>query len=173
MNAGDASEKISVNIKFKDIEQKFEGDVNDVWYLINKFFSETVPNLKIVRKLLLTVDMQKLMEDCKDIVAITPEGTVILISKGLLTDNEAIMLHLLACYVGYKIGVLKTDLIAKDSLQKGLGKNAKIISTRLGELCRKGYVVKMNDAYKISTMGIKTLQSELLPKLKQNLGSKP
>ncbi|MEM2102527.1 MAG: hypothetical protein QXM22_03330 [Candidatus Bathyarchaeia archaeon] len=173
MNAGDASEQVSVNIKFKDIEQKFEGNVNDVWHLINKFFSETIPTLKIMRKLLVTIDLQKLVEDCNGVVAIAPEGAVILVAKELLTDNEAIMLHLLARYVGYKIGVLETDFISKDSLQKGLGKNAKIISTRLGELCRKGYVVKMNNAYKISTMGIKTLQCELLPKLRQKLGSKP
>lgn len=170
MNNGDISEKISVNIKFKDVEQKFEGNANDVWYLINKFFSETIPTLKIVQKLLVTIDLQKLIEDCEDIVAITPEGTAILVAKELLTDNEAIMLHLLACYVGHRIGVLKTDFISKGSLQASLGKNAKIVSTRLGELCRKGYVIKMNGTYKISTMGVKTLQSGLLRKLKQKIG---
>jgi hypothetical protein len=158
--------KISVQVKFGDVEQTFEGNVNDVWFLVNRFFSENVPSLEIVNKIMLTVDLQSLVEDCKDIVAITPEGIAVLVSKEHLTDNEALMLHLLAGYVGQKLGVLETASLTKETLQNGLGKSAKIISTRLGELCRKGDVVKMNGDYKISTIGIKTLQNELLPKLK-------
>jgi hypothetical protein len=160
------SEKVSVHIRFKDVEQTFTGNVNDVWFLVNKFFSEMIPDFEIVNKVMLTVDLQKLVEDCRDVVAVTPEGIAVLVAKDLLTDNEAIMLHLLASYVGYKLGVLETDAITKEALQNGLGKSAKIVSTRLGELSRKGHIVKMNGNYKISTIGIKALQSELLPKLR-------
>jgi len=125
-----------------------------------------MPGLEILNKIMLTIDVQQLIEDCKDIVAITPEGIAVLVLKGLLTDNEALMLHLLARYLGQRIGVSETASLSKEALQDGLGKNAKIVSTRLGELCRKGYVVKMNGDYKISTIGIKTLQDELLPRLK-------
>ena len=137
-----------------------------MWFSFNKFFNENVPGLEILNKIMLTIDVQQLIEDCKDIVAITPEGIAVLVRKGLLTDNEALMLHLLARYLGQRIGVSETASLSKEALQDGLGKNAKIVSTRLGELCRKGYVVKMNGDYKISTIGIKTLQDELLPRLK-------
>jgi hypothetical protein len=160
------SEKVSVHIRFKDVEQTFTGNVNDVWFLVNKFFSDMIPDFEIVNKVMLTVDLQKLVEDCRDVVAVTPEGIAVLVAKDLLTDNEAIMLHLLASYVGYKLGVLETDAITKEALQNGLGKSAKIVSTRLGELSRKGHIVKMDGNYKISTIGIRTLQSELLPKLR-------
>ena len=166
MSAEGKREKVSVHIKFKDVEQTFEGNVNDVWFLVNKFFSEMIPDLEILSKVMLTVDSQKLVEDCKDIVAITPEGIAVLVPKELLTDNEAIMLHLLASYIGHKLSVLETDALTKEALEIGLGKSAKIVSTRLGELCRKGHVVKVNGEYKISTIGIKALQNELLPKLK-------
>ena len=158
--------KVSVHVKFDGSEQTFSGSVNDVWFMINKFFSEMVPGLEIVNKVMLTVDLERLVEDCKDIVAITPEGIAVLVSKELLTDNEALMLHLLAGYLGQKLGALETACLSKEALQNSLGKNPKIISTRLGELCRKGHVVKMNGDYKISTIGIKALQTELLPKLK-------
>jgi hypothetical protein len=160
------SDKVSVHVKFDGSEQTFSGSVNDVWFLVNKFFSEMVPGLEIVGKVMLTVDLERLVEDCRDVVAITPEGIAVLVSKECLTDNEALMLHLLAGYMGQKLGVLETACLSKEALQNSLGKNPKIISTRLGELCRKGHVVKMDGDYKISTIGIKTLQSELLPKLK-------
>ena len=159
-------EKVSVHVKFGDMEHTFVGNVNDVWFSVNKFFSENIPSFEILSKVMLTVDLQQLLEDCKDVVAITPEGIAVLVSKERLTDNEALMLHLLAGYVGQKLGVLETASLTKEALQNSLGKSPKIISTRLGELCRKGHVVKMNGDYKISTIGIKTLQNELLQKLK-------
>ena len=148
------------------MENTFVGDANDVWFSFNKFFSENVPGLEILNKIMLNIDTHQLIEDCKDIVAIAPEGIAVLVSKELLTDNEALMLHLLAQYLGHKIGVSETACLSKEALLGGLGKSAKIISTRLGELCRKGYVVKMNGDYKISTIGVKTMQNELLPRLK-------
>jgi len=166
MSRADKSGKVSVHIKFKDVEHTFVGNVNDVWYSVNKFFSEMIPSFEVLSKVMVTVDLQQLLENCKGIVALTPEGIAVLVPKESLTDNEALLLHLLAGYVGCKLGVLETASLTKEELRNSLGKSSKIISTRLGELCRKGYVVKMDGDYKISTMGIKVLQTELLPKLK-------
>ena len=160
------AEKISVHVKFGDIEQTFVGNTNDVWFLVNKFFSEMMPSFEILSNIMLTVDLQRLIEDCRDIVAITPEGIAVLVQKEQLTDNEALMLHLLAGYIAQKSGLAETGALSKEALQNSLGKSAKIISTRLGELTRKGYVVKIDGDYKISTIGIKMLQNELLPRLK-------
>lgn len=155
-----------MHVKYKDLEHTFEGTPNDVWFLMNKFFSETVPSFEILSNVMLTVDLQRLMEDCKDILAITPEGVAVLAPKELLTDNETLMLHLLAAYIAHKSGLAQTDAVGKESLQNSLGKSAKIISTRLGELTRKGHVIKLNGDYKISTVGIRMVQNELLPMLR-------
>jgi DNA-binding HxlR family transcriptional regulator len=160
------AEKVSVHVKFGDVEQTFVGTAEDVWFLVNKFFSEMMPDLEILSNIVLTVDLQRLMEDCRDIVAITPEGIAVLVPKEQLTDNEALLLHLLAGYIAQKSGLTETGVLSKEALRNGLSKSSKIISTRLGELTRKGQVVKMNNDYKISTIGIKTLQNELLPRLK-------
>lgn len=160
------TDKVSVHVKFRDLEQTFEGNPNHVWFLVSKFFSETMPSFEIISNVMLTVDLQQLIEDCKGIVAITPDGIAVLVPKEKLTDNEALMLHLLAGYIAEKSGLTETGALSKEALQSSLGKSTKIISTRLGELTRKGHVIKIDGDYKISTMGIKALQNELLPKLR-------
>jgi len=159
-------DKVSANVKFGDVEQTFVGNADDVWSLINRFFSKTMPGLKILNNIILTVDLQRLIEDCKGIIAVTNEGIAVLAPKEQLTDNEALMLYLLAAHLAQKSGLAETAALTKEAFANSLGKSTKIISTRLGELARKGYLTKRDGDYEISTIGIKMLQNELLPKLK-------
>jgi hypothetical protein len=152
------------------MEQTFTGNVNDVWVSVNRFFSETIPAFEVARKAILTVDLEKLVDDCKDVIAVTPEGPRLLVSKQILTDNETLSLHLLAAYVGHKLGMLDRDSLSKEELQAGLGKSAKITSTRLGELYREGLVAKTEEnSYKVTTLGVKRLQEEVLPKIRAKI----
>lgn len=162
-------EMIIVQIKYQDFEQLFTGDPDKVWISINRFFSEMVPALDIVKKALLTVDIENLIEDCKNIIAVAPEGPVLLVSRNKLTDNETLALTLLSVYIGNKLGQSK-GVLSKEELQTELRKSAKITSTRLGELIRNGYALKTDDGnYKITTLGIKRFQEEILPEIKQKL----
>jgi hypothetical protein len=162
-------ETVTVHIKYMDTEQTFTGDVNQVWVSVNRFFSEMIPALQIVKKVLLTVDLENLIEDCKNVIAVAPEGPVLLVSKQRLTDSETLTLHLLATYIGNKLGLSKSFL-TKEELQASLGKNAKITSTRLGELCREGYATKTDEGnYRITTLGIKRFQEETLPEIREKL----
>lgn len=162
-------ETVSVHIKYKDTEQTFTGEVDQVWASVNRFFSEMVPALKIVEKALLTVDLKNLIEECKDVIAVAHEGPVLLVSKQKLTDSETLLLHLLAMYVGNKLGISKIFLTKKE-LQVVLGKNAKITNTRLGELCREGYATKTEEGdYKITTLGAIRVQKETLPQIREKL----
>ncbi len=163
-------EQVTATIKYQETEQTFTGDANQVWTSINKFFSEMIPALDTVKKAILTVDLETLIEDCKNIIAIAPEGPVILVSKQKLTDNETLTLHLIAAYIANKLGQPK-DYLTKEELQSGLGKNSKITSTRLGELIRDGNATKTQEGnYKITTIGIKRFQEEALPEIIQKLG---
>jgi predicted transcriptional regulator len=165
-----SEEKITVHIKYRDVEQTFVGHVNDVWVVVNKFFSQMIPSFDIAHKVLLTADLQKLIEDFKDVVALAPEGPELLISKRRLTDSEIIQLYLLAAYLGYKLGHLDKDSMSKKALQTRLGKSSKITSTRLGELCREGMAIKTEEGnYKITTIGIKRLQEEVLSKIREKI----
>lgn len=163
-------EKITVHIKYKDSEQTFVGNVNDVWVSVNRFFSQVVPAFEVARKTILTVDLEKLLDDCKNIIAVAPEGPSLLVSKQKLTDSETLSLHLLAAYVGHKLGLLDKNSLSKEELQARLGKSAKITSTRLGELYREGLVAKTEeDQYKITTIGVKRIQEEVLPKIRAKI----
>lgn len=165
-----SEEKITVHIKYRDIEQTFVGNVNDVWIGVNKFFSQMIPSFDAAHKILLTADIQSLIEDSREVIAIAPEGPELLISKRKLTDSEVIQLYLLAAYLGHKLGHLNRDAVSKEELQTRLGKSSKITSTRLGELCREGVATKTEEGdYKITTIGIKRLQEEALPRIRERI----
>lgn len=152
---------VTVHVKYGEVEQTFKGDVNDVWASINRFFSELVPAFNTARKMTLTVDLTRLVDDFKDIVAIAPEGPELLISKEKLTDSEALQLYLLAAYIGYRLGTLPHEAMAKEELQTKLGKNMKIVATRLGELVKQGDVVKTEEGnYRIATKALTHLQGK-------------
>jgi hypothetical protein len=162
-------EKVTVHIKYQDTEQTFTGDADSVWKNVNRFFSEMIPALQTVKKALLTVDLENLIETSQNIIAVAPEGPVLLVSKQKLTDSETLLLQLLAAYIGNKLGKSKAHL-TKEELQAGVGKNAKITSTRLGELLREGYATKTDEGtYKITTFGIKHAQDETLPQIIEKL----
>jgi len=163
-------DEITVQIKYKDIEKTFSGRVDDVWISINKFFSEFIPAFEISKKLVLTVDLQKLIKDCENIIAFTEEGSHLLVSRDKLTDNETLALQLLASYTGYKLGIIESDAVSREELQAKLGKSAKITSTRLGELVKSEIVTKTVDGkYKITTFGVAQMQRDILPKIKAKI----
>lgn len=158
--------KITVCVKYGGVEQTFTGDVNSVWISVNKFFGETVSAFDIARKVTLTVDLAKVIEDFKDVVAISPEGPELRVSKKKLTDSEALRLYLLAAYIGFKLGKLSRETMTREELQAKLGKSMKITTTRLGELVKEGIAAKTEEAsYKITTIGIVQLQKETLSRV--------
>jgi len=158
-----AEHVVTVYVKYGEVEQTFTGSVNDVWVSVNKFFGEVVPTFDIARKVTLTVDLARLIEDAKDVVAIAPEGPEVLVPKEKLTDGETLQFYLLAAYIGYRVGKRSTDSMTKEELQAKLGKNMKITTTRLGELVKQGNVVRTEEGnYRIATIAIKKLQEELI-----------
>ena len=160
-------EKITVHVKYGDVEQTFAGNVNEVWVEVNRFFSEMIPAFDIARKVTLTVDLAKLIGDFKDVIAIAPEGPEVLTPKEKLTDSETIQLHLLAAYIGYRLGKLTQKTMTKEELQSKLGKTPKTTSARLSELVKEGNVIKTEEGnYKITTKAIKELQEEVWPKIR-------
>jgi len=158
--------QVTVHVRYGNVEQTFAGSVNDVWVGVNKFFSEMIPAFDIARKVTLTVDLAKLVEDFKDVIAIAPEGPEVLISKEKLTDSETLQLYLLAAYIGYRLGKLPRETMTREELAAKLGKNMKIATTRLGELVKQGNVIKTEEgSYRITTRTIVQLQKEVLPKV--------
>ncbi len=166
-----SADKVTVQVKYKDVEETFSGTPEEVWLLVNRFFKEFLPSFEIANRLLLSVDLQSLVKDCEGLIAFSPEGPNLLISKSRITDNETLALLLLASYVGYRLGMLESDAVSKEELQMRLGKSGKITSTRLGELVKSEVVMKTSDdKYKMTTFGVAQMQKEVLPKIKSKIG---
>ena len=56
-------EKISVQIKYKDVEKQFLAEPQQVWLLLNKFFKDLVPSFEIAQKLWLNIDVTQLAKN--------------------------------------------------------------------------------------------------------------
>lgn len=161
------NEKVNVHIKYKDLEKDFNASLEETWLLLENFFREFLPKFEIANKLQLKTDIQRLAKDLAGIVAFSPEGANLLVPKNKLTDNEAILIWLLAQYLGNKLGLVENETLSKDELQLKLGKNGKITSTRLGELIKNDVLTKAGaDNFRITTFGIVMAQKETIPKIK-------
>jgi len=163
-------DKITVQVKFGDVEKTFSGAPEDVWLSLNKFFGEFLPSFDIAKKLMLSVDLQRLVKDCEGLIGFSKEGANLLVSKDRLTDNETLLLWLLAGYVGFSLGLVGSDCVSKEELQAKLGKSGKIASTRLGELVKSDMVAKLaDDKYRITTFGIVQMQKDIIPRIKTKM----
>jgi hypothetical protein len=164
-------EKITVQIKYKEIEQQFSAEPQEAWLLLNKFFKDMIPSFEIAQKLWLNIDLEQLASDLTGIVAFSDNGINLLAPKNKLRDNEALLVWLVAYFLGNKLGLVQSDSVLKDELQIKLGKSGKITSTRLGELAKTGFVVKMvDDKFRITTFGVLQVQKEIIPRIKSKSG---
>jgi hypothetical protein len=160
------TERVHIQIKYKEVEKRFEGTVEEAWLLLGKFFLEFIPSFDIAHKLLLNVDVQALARDCDGLIAFSPEGSNLLVPKNKLTDNETLALWLLGSYLGQKLNLLDSDKLSKEELQAKLGKSGKITSTRLGELVKTDWVEKTSDEkFRMTTFGVVQMQKDALPRI--------
>ncbi len=165
-------DRVAVHIKYKDVEKTLSGTPEQVWLLLDRFFAELLPSFDTAKKLNLNVDLQVLVKDSEKIIAFAEEGLYILVPRTKLTDNETLALLLLANYIGFRLGKTKSNGLSKEELQTKLGKDAKITSTRLGELVKNEIATKTTDEkYKITTFGLAQIQKDILPKIKSKIGT--
>ncbi len=163
---------VRVEIKYRDMDKIFVGSVEDVWACVNKFFAEFVPTFEIASKLVLNVDLRALARECEGLISFSKEGPNLLIEKRKLTDNESLLMWLLAGYMGSRFGLVDNESFSKDDLQTKLGKSGKIVSTRLGELVKNNYAMKdSDDRFKLTTFGVTQIEREILPKIKAKTGT--
>jgi hypothetical protein len=160
-------DELTVEVRYRGVEKKFSGNVESVWLSLSRFFNEFLPSFEVAQKLMLNVDLQKLAKDSEGIIGFAKEGPYLLVPRNKLTDNEALSLLLLAGYLAHRLGNAETDAVSKEELQGKLGKDAKIASTRLGELVKNHVAAKTpEEKYKITTFGIMQLQNDVIPKIK-------
>jgi hypothetical protein len=161
---------VTVQIKYRNVEKTFSGSVEEVWLLVNKFFGEFLPSFEVAKRLVLRVDLEGLVKACEGLIGFSREGVSLLVSKDRLTDNETLLLWLLAYHVGFSLGLVGSDAVSKEELQAKLGKSGKITSTRLGELVKGDVVAKVaDDKYRITTFGVVQMQKDVIPRIRTKI----
>jgi hypothetical protein len=169
---GEVKPSVSVVVRFGDVEQTCTGSVEEVWLGLNRFFGEFIPSFSVARRLVLSVDLEGLVKACEGLIGFSKEGASLLVSKDRLTDNETLLLWLLAYHLGHDLGLVGSDCVGKEELQARLGKSGKIASTRLGELVKSDMVAKVtDDKYRITTFGVVQMQKDIIPKIKAKVSS--
>lgn len=163
---------MTVHVKHGNLEETISGSPEQVWLLLNKFFSNILPSFETAKRLTLQVDLQTIIKESDGLIAFAEEGPYVLFPRNKLTDNETLELLLLANHIGFQLGKVQSDGLFKDELQAKLGKDAKITSTRLGELVKNEIATRTADEkYKITTFGLVQMQKDILPKIRTKMDS--
>ncbi len=159
--------ELEVYLKYDQFEEDFKGPVDQVLRALLAFLDKVYPGLEILSHVLLTVDLQELIEEIKDIVAITPSGPVVLY-KMRLTVKELIGLNLIGAYLGYKLNLAEKPSLSLDELVTLTRKIKGSVSGALTPLVNGRLVEKPEKGeYKISLLGIKHFIDEVFPRLRR------
>ena len=154
MNSG----KVKVLIKHDDTEVEFEGDYEEVWRSVNKYFSEAYPAIEAVKKLKGLVDVADLAEKLKGLVEFR-EGRIVIL--GEMEAKRKILLCLAAAYVGKALGLFEKDKLTPKEIAGYTGLNEKVTRARLSELRKAGLVIKSDEGlYGFTSTSLKELFGE-------------
>jgi len=159
--------KLEVSVKYGQLESRFTGTVDEVLRGVIGFISKVYPTYDLASRLVMVVDVEKLVEDLEGIIAITEEGLVSTIPSDLLSDKEAIRLQLIKTYLGYRFAKQdKETMSLGDIITETRGKPG-AVAGRLSEMAGNGLVVRAGKGeYRITTLGIKDFCDTVLPKIK-------
>lgn len=158
---------VEVVIKSGKNEARFSGTPDEVLSEILKFLAKVYPALEIVSRLTLSTDIESLSRDLEGVVAIAPEGPVLLASKQNLTVEEVIESYLIAKYMGYKLGKLDSDTLSSSDLVKLTGSTVGTVAGRLSGLVGRLLAERVGRGeYRITTLGIKEFCETVIPKIK-------
>ena len=159
--------ELQVYVKYDQFEEDFKGPVDQVLRALIAFLDKVYPGLEILSQVRLTVDLQELIEEMKDVIAIAPSGPVVL-SKKRLTVKELIGLNLIGAYVGHKLNLAEKASLSLNELVTLTGKTKGSVSGALTPMVNDRLVEKPEKGeYKISLLGIKHFIDEVFPTLRK------
>jgi len=161
------NEELVVKVKFNGNEAEFSGGVDDVTRLFLKFLTKHYPALKVVSNLVLTVDLEELLDSLKGVLAISEGEVIVLTPKEELSDRENILLLLLKRYVENKLGFKEDSCLTVKEIVAQSGESKKTISGRLSELVSGGMVKRVERGkYRVTAPGIRYFVENVLPELR-------
>ncbi len=160
-------DKIEMILRYRGMEIKLIGYPNEVTKSFLEFMSKMLPAYDIANRLVMSVNLDKLVHDLEGIVALTPEGIIVTASRDNLGERETILLFLLKTNLGYQLGRLEEDSLSLTDILTETGGKPSTIAARLSELVSQGWVDRVGRGqYRITTFGVRSFQETVLPKMR-------
>jgi hypothetical protein len=160
--------RIEVTIKFRDMDKRIVGDVDVVLRELYAFLSSVLPAVSLASRISLTIDIQKFLESCQGVFAVTPEGIAIVGNIDMLSDKELVLLHLARARFGYLTKKFETDTVRIGDLIERTKSGAGTIAGRLSELCSEGLAERMGKGeYRATTLGLDHFLNTIVSKVRR------
>jgi hypothetical protein len=163
--------KVEVTVRFGGTEKAITGTVDEVIRELLLFFSKIYPQLELIRRVSLSVDLEDFLKASEGIIAITPEGMAVTADTNRLKDKELIMLHLAKTKVGHMLGKCERDALRLSDLVVAAKSKTGTVAGRLSEMCSEGIVERLaKGEYRATTSGLHYFIKNIAPKLKSSEG---
>lgn len=165
------AQPLEVTIKFGTLEKKITGPPDQVAREVLSFLNKAIPQLELASRLSLSVDINELARACEGILAVTPEGVVVMAPIDQLADRELLLLHLAKASIAHMLGKSDKDLVQSADLIVATKKSAGTVAGRLSELCGESLAERKGKGeYRVTTLGMHLFREQVLPKLKAGVG---
>jgi hypothetical protein len=152
------TQKLKIHFEFGEIKADLEGDPDTVARELFTQLSKVYPALEMAKRLTFAPDLAELSEALVGIIEFVPEG--IILENRELSAEQAILICLLAGYVGHKLGRVENDSTSASILSKDSGKALKTISNQIALMTDEGLVEKTGKGeYHITSLGIKRAEA--------------
>jgi hypothetical protein len=163
-----AGYSIEVKIRYASVEKTITGSPETVAKDVLAFLTAVIPQLQLASRLVLTTDLGSLAKAVEGILAVTPEGVVLLISPEGLTDRELILLHLSRAGLSHLLGKSEKDTLQASELIALTKRTSGTVAGRLSELCAENLADRKGKGeYRATTLGLHVFQQQIVPKLRK------
>jgi hypothetical protein len=167
-NSGEAAAAIEVVLKHSGVENRIIGSPETVLRELLSYFSKVYPTIELVSKLVLSVDSLEFLQSCTGVLAVSPEGLVVLKDLKDLKDKELMMIHLAGSRLQHQMGKKESDTLSLDEITKTTGRSTGTVAGRLSELCNEQLVQRVGKgSYRLTTMGTRVVIKNLMPRVTQ------
>ncbi len=157
---------VEVLVRHQGHETRVIGTPDGVIRELLAYFTKLYPSLELTIKLVLSVDNAEFLQSCAGVIAISPEGIVMLKNTEGLKDKELIILHIAGAKLAHILSKKDIDTITLEEITKATGRSTGTVAGRLSELHSEQLIERVGKgSYRLTTIGTRTVMKNLMPKL--------
>ncbi len=163
-----ADQKVELRLRFGEHTLEIAGDPDTIVREVLRFFSKVYPQLELLSKLTLTIDLEELMKASVGILALAHEGVVITANTETLKDQECILVQLVRSKLAFTLSGREKDTMMTDEIASSINGKPGTVAGRLSELVSSNLIERVGKGeYRITTMGLDFFVKDIVPALKQ------